>query len=383
MNRMKIPTWGYAVIALLVVGAGVMIWRGGSDKSKSASAPPSVPVTVAAVQKMDFPMYQLGLGTVQGFNTVQVKTRVDGEIVKIAFVEGQTVKEGDLLVQIDPRPFQATLDAAKAKKVQDEAAINNARLDLQRSTKLGEFATRQTVDTQNSNVQQLTAQIAGDQAAIDNAQTQLDYTSIRAPIAGVTGIRMVDVGNIVTAAAGTAIVSIAQVEPISAIFTIPEQQLPAVTNAMKQGPLKVVAYTTDGKRKLSEGTLALVNNQVDATSGTIRLKATFDNKDHALWPGLSITTRLLVETVKDATVVSDDAIQHGPDGLFAFAVGKDNKAEVRKIKVRQSIDGNTLVESGLSPGEQVVVRGQYRVQEGSPLNTKVANADTSSAAKAD
>jgi multidrug efflux system membrane fusion protein len=147
--------------------------------------------------------------------------------------------------------------------------------------------------------------------------------------------------------------------------------------------LKVVAYTTDGKRKLSEGTLALVNNQVDATSGTIRLKATFDNKDHALWPGLSITTRLLVETVKDATVVSDDAIQHGPDGLFAFAVGKDNKAEVRKIKVRQSIDGNTLVESGLSPGEQVVVRGQYRVQEGSPLNTKVANADTSSAAKAD
>jgi multidrug efflux system membrane fusion protein len=383
MNRMRIPAWGYAVIALLVVGAGVMIWRGGSDKSKSASAPPSVPVTVAAVQKMDFPMYQLGLGTVQGFNTVQVKTRVDGEIVKIAFVEGQTVKEGDLLVQIDPRPFQATLDAAKAKKVQDEAAINNARLDLQRSTKLGEFATRQTVDTQNSNVQQLTAQIAGDQAAIDNAQTQLDYTSIRAPIAGVTGIRMVDVGNIVTAAAGTAIVSIAQVEPISAIFTIPEQQLPAVTNAMKQGPLKVVAYTTDGKRKLSEGTLALVNNQVDATSGTIRLKATFDNKDHALWPGLSITTRLLVETVKDATVVSDDAIQHGPDGLFAFAVGKDNKAEVRKIKVRQSIDGNTLVESGLSPGEQVVVRGQYRVQEGSPLNTNVANADTSSAAKAD
>jgi multidrug efflux system membrane fusion protein len=371
------------VVALAVVGAGVMVWRGtGSDKPKSAS-PPSVPVTVAAVQKADFPIYQIGLGTVQGFNTVQVKTRVDGEIVKIAFVEGQTVQEGDLLAQIDPRPFQAVLDAAKAKKIQDEAAVANAKLDLQRSTKLGDFATRQTVDTQNANVQQITAQIAGDQAAIDNAQTQLDYTSIRAPIAGVTGIRMVDVGNIITAAAGTAIVSVAQVEPISAIFTIPELQLPAVSNAMKQGPLKVIAYTADGRKKLSEGTLALVNNQVDSTSGTIRLKATFDNKDHALWPGLSVTTRLLVETVKDATVIPDDAVQRGIDGLFAFAVGKDNKAEVRKIKVRQSVDGKTLVDSGVSPGEQVVTRGQYRVQDGSLLSTNVASAGQPASSKAD
>ncbi|CEG08326.1 Multidrug transporter MdtA [Afipia felis] len=372
MTKPGMPRWGFLLIALVAVGALAAAWRGlGSHKPK-AGPPPAVPVTIAPVEKADFPVYLSGLGTVQGFNTVQVRTRVDGEITQIVFKEGQFVKEGDLLAQIDPRPFQATLDAAKAKKVQDEATLNNAKLDLARSTKLGEFATRQTVDTQNANVAQLTAQIAGDQAAIDNAQTQLDYTSIRAPIAGVTGIRMVDVGNIVTAAAQTAIVSIAQVEPISVIFTAPEQQLPAIAAAMKRGPLKVIAYTTDGRKQLSEGMLALINNQVDSTSGTIRLKATFDNKDHALWPGLSVSTRLLIETVKDATVVPEDAVQHGPDGLFAFAVGEGNKAVVRPIKVRETGNGKSLIDSGLAPGEEVVTRGQYRVQAGSLLATKVA-----------
>jgi multidrug efflux system membrane fusion protein len=366
------PRWGFLLVALVVAGVAVAAWRGFGSHKPKAGPPPAVPVTVAPVEKADFPVYLTGLGTVQGFNTVQVRTRVDGEITQIVFKEGQFVKEGDLLAQIDPRPFQATLDAAKAKKVQDEANLNNAKLDLARSTKLGEFATRQTVDTQNANVAQLTAQIAGDQAAIDNAQTQLDYTSIRAPIAGVTGIRMVDVGNIVTAAAQTAIVSIAQVEPISVIFTAPEQQLPAIAAAMKRGPLKVIAYTTDGRKKLSEGMLALINNQVDSTSGTIRLKATFDNKDHVLWPGLSVSTRLLVETVKDAVVVPEDAVQHGPDGLFAFTVGEGNKAVVRPIKVRETGNGKSLIDSGLSPGEEVVTRGQYRVQAGSLLATKVA-----------
>lgn len=372
MTKPGMPRWGFLLIALVAVGALAAAWRGlGSHKPK-AGPPPAVPVTIAPVEKADFPVYLSGLGTVLGFNTVQVRTRVDGEITQIVFKEGQFVKEGDLLAQIDPRPFQATLDAAKAKKVQDEANLNNAKLDLARSTKLGEFATRQTVDTQNANVLQLTAQIAGDQAAIDNAQTQLDYASIRAPIAGVTGIRMVDVGNIVTAAAQTAIVSIAQVEPISVIFTAPEQQLPAIAAAMKRGPLKVIAYTTDGRKQLSEGVLALINNQVDSTSGTIRLKATFDNKDHALWPGLSVSTRLLVETVKGAVVVPEDAVQHGPDGLFAFAVGEGNKAVVRPIKVRETGNGKSLIDSGLSPGEEVVTRGQYRVQAGSLLATKVA-----------
>ncbi len=368
----RFPRWAYFVLAAVLVAGGYWMF-GGQSQTKIAAKPQEVPVTITTAEKADFPVYQLGLGAVQGFNTVQVRSRVDGQIDKIAFTEGQIVNEGDLLVQIDPRPFQAALDAAKAKKTQDEAGIANAQLDLQRSTKLGEFATRQTVDTQRTNVQQLTAQLAADDASIFNAQTQLDYTSIRAPIPGVTGIRMVDVGNIISAAAQTPIVSIAQIEPISVIFTVPEQQLPTVSAAMKQGELKVIAYTSDGRTKLSEGTLALVNNQVDTTSGTIRLKAVFANKDHKLWPGLSVTTRLLVNTIRDATVVPDDAVQRGQDGLYVFAVGEGNKAQVRKVKVSQSNDGRSLIESGLAPGEQVIVAGQMRVQEGTLLATKVAS----------
>lgn len=372
-----LPRWAYVAAAAVVLGGGY--WLFGGSSSKVAMKPQAIPVTVTSVEKADVPIYQLGLGSVQGFNTVQVRSRVDGQINQIAFTEGQIVKEGDLLVQIDPRPFQAALDAAIAKKTQDEAAIANAQLDLQRSTKLGEFATKQTVDTQRSNVQQLTAQIAADEAAIFNARTQLDYASIRAPIAGVTGIRMVDVGNIISAAAQTPIVSIAQIEPISVIFTVPEQQLPVVSGAMKQGELKVIAYTSDGRTKLSEGTLALVNNQVDTTSGTIRLKAVFENKDHKLWPGMSVTTRLLVNTVKDAAVVPDDAVQRGQDGLYTFVVAEGDKAQVRKIKVAYSGDGRSLIESGLTPGERVIVSGQMRVQSGSPLAIKDANVASNNA----
>ena len=266
--------------------------------------------SIAPVQKADFPVYLTGLGTVQGFNTVQVRTRVDGQIDKIAFNEGQMVNQGDLLVEIDPRPFQAALDQAKAKKAQDEANLANANLDLQRYTKLGEFATRQQTDTQRSTVAQLTAQIAADEAAISNAQTQLDYTQVKAPITGVAGLRQVDIGNIVNASTQTGIVTIAQIEPISVIFTAPEDQLPYISEGQKAGALKVIAFTTDGKKPLAEGKLAVINNQVDTTSGTIRLKAVFDNKDHALWPGQSVSTRLLVRTLKDATVVPDDAVQH-------------------------------------------------------------------------
>ena len=329
-------------------------------------------------------MLLTGLGTVQGFNTVVVRTRVDGQIHEIAFKEGDLVKQGDLLVQIDPRPFQAALDQAKAKKQQDEANLANANLDLQRYTKLGEFATRQQTDTQRSTVAQLTAQIAADDAAIFNAQTQLDYTSVKAPISGVAGLRQVDVGNIVNASTQTGIVTIAQIEPIAVIFTAPEDQLPYINEAQAKQPLKVIALTTDGKKTLSDGSLAVVNNQVDTTSGTIRLKAVFDNKDHALWPGQSVSTRLLVTTLKDATVAPDEAVQHGTDGLYAFAVNADNKAELRKLKVANSVDGRTLIEDGLKPGERVIVAGQYKVQPGSVVTTKVANSDAAPApAKAD
>jgi multidrug efflux system membrane fusion protein len=378
MTKRRIPVWVYYAAVLILIGAAFAAWPRQQARNAAANkGPPPVPVTVASVEKADFPVYLNGLGTVQGFNTVTVRTRVDGQINQIAFKEGQLVKEGDLIAQVDPRPFQATLDQANAKKAQDEASLANAKLDLQRSRNLGDFATKQTVDTQTSTVAQLTAQIAADQASIANAQTQLDYASIRAPISGVTGIRQVDVGNIVNAATQTGIVTIAQIEPISVIFTAPEEQLPAIAAALRGGETKVTALTTDGRKVLSQGTLSLMNNQVDTTSGTIRLKATFDNKDHALWPGQSISTRLLIDTLKNATVLPDDAVQHGPDGLYAYIVAEGNKADVRKIKVGPSTDGKTLVESGLNPGEQVVTRGQYRVQPGSPLTVNIANSGQS------
>jgi multidrug efflux system membrane fusion protein len=334
-----------------------------------------VRVSVATVEKADFPVYLTSLGTVQAFNTVLVRSRVDGQIDKIAFTEGQYVKQGDLLTKIDPRPYQAALDAAKAKKEQDEANLANINLDLQRFIKLGEFATRQQLDTQRSSVSQFTAQIAADAAAIDNAQTQLDYTDIKAPISGIVGLRQVDVGNIVNASAQTGIVSITQVEPIAVIFTAPEDQLPDIKGAQGATPLKTIAITTDGKRPLAEGTLAVVNNQVDSTSGTIRLKAIFENKDHALWPGQSVSTRLLVRTLKGATVVPDDAVQHGTEGLFVYTVDQNNKAELHKVKVSQSIDGHSVIESGVSAGQRVIIAGQFKVQPGSVVSIAVASSD--------
>jgi len=367
-------------LLLVVIGAvGYFGWQKSTGEhatqtTQKSTAPKPVPVKIATVEKADFPVYLTGLGTVQGFNTVLVRTRVDGQINKIDFKEGQFVKEGDTLVEIDPRPFQAALDQAKAKKAQDEANLANARLDLQRYTRLGEFATRQQTDTQRSQVAQLTAQIEADQAAIDNAQTQFDYATVKAPISGIVGIRQVDVGNIVNSATQTGIVSIAQIEPIAVIFTAPEEQLPDIKAALAVSPPEVIAMTTDGKKVLSTGTLALINNQVDTTSGTIRLKAVFDNKDHALWPGQSVSTRLLIKTLKGATVVADDAVQHGNDGLYAFAVSTDNKAELRKIKVSQSIDGRSVVDEGLSPGERVITSGQYRVQPGTLVGSNIADA---------
>jgi membrane fusion protein, multidrug efflux system len=379
MKKSRTITW--VLLIAVVAGGGYYGWsryRAGQEAAAAANtkkAAPAVRVSTAPVQKSDFPVYLTGLGTVQGFNTVTVRTRVDGQIDKVAFKEGQMVNQGDLLVEIDPRPYQAALDAAKAKKIQDEANIANANLDLQRYTKLGEFATKQQTDTQRTTVQMLTAQIAADDAAIFNAQTQLDYTQVKAPISGVAGLRQVDIGNIVNASTQTGVVTIAQIEPIAVIFTAPEEQLPYINEGQASGQLKVIAITTDGKKPLAEGKLAVVNNQVDSTSGTIRLKGVFDNKDHALWPGQSVSTRLLVKTLKDATVVPDDAIQHGTEGLYVYAVNTDNKAELHKVKVSQSIDGKSVVDEGLSPGQQVITAGQYKVSPGTLVSTAVASSD--------
>src|ERR1700680_1797579 len=381
MNKSRTIRW--ILLIAVVGGLGYFGWQRfqrSQDQATAASnaqksARTAVRVTVAPVEKSDFPVYLTGLGTVQGFNTVVVRTRVDGQIDKIAFQEGQLVKQGDLLAEIDPRPYRAALDQAKAKKAQDEANLANANLDLQRYTKLGEFAARQQTDTQRSTVAQLTAQLAADDAAIFNAQPQLDYTTGKSPIAGVAGLRQVDIGNIVNASTQTGIVTIAQIEPIAVIFTAPEEQLTDINEAQSIQPLKVIAITTDGKKPLAEGQLSVINNQVDTTSGTIRLKAVFDNKNNALWPGQSVSTRLLVKTLKDATVVPDDAIQHSTDGLYAYTVNQENKAELRKVKVSQSIDGRSVVDTGLSPGERVITAGQYKVQPGTLVTTAVASSD--------
>jgi membrane fusion protein, multidrug efflux system len=378
MNKSRTTRWILLVLAL--AGLGYFGWQrfhGEGHKAVANNAPkgPAVRVGAATVEKTDFPVYLTSLGTVQAFNTVVVRSRVDGQIDKIAFTEGQLVNQGDLLAEIDPRPFQAALDQAKAKKEQDEANLANVNLDLQRFIKLGEFATRQQLDTQRSSVQQLTAQIAADAAAISNAATQLDYTAIRAPISGVVGLRQVDIGNIINATTPTGIVTITQIEPIAVIFTAPEEQLPYIKEGQAVQPLKTIAITTDGKKPLAEGTLAVVNNQVDSTSGTIRLKAVFENKDHVLWPGQSVSTRLLVKTLKDAIVVPDDAIQHGNEGLYVYTVNTDNKAELHKVRVSQSIDGRSVIEQGLSPGQQVITTGQFKVQPGTLVSTAVASSD--------
>lgn len=362
--------WVALVLVLLVAGAGLLGWSHFHDQAKAREAankpPPAIPATVATAEKADFPVYLKGLGTVQPFNTVTVKSRVDGEVTKIGFRQGDMVKEGDLIAQIDPRPYQAALDQAEAKKKQDESNLANARLDLARYTELAKsnFATRQQLDTQQANVAGLESQVKGDEGAIANARTQVDYTTIRAPISGRTGFRLVDQGNNVHASDANGIVTIVQLQPISVVLTAPEENVVAINQALAKGEVQVIAQSSDGTKTLSTGRLVLVNNEVDQAAGTIRMKARFDNKDNALWPGLSVATMLLVETLKGVTVVPQDAIQHGPTGLFVYAVGADNKVDVKPVKVSQQGNNRAVVTEGLQPGDKVVIQGQSRLQKG-------------------
>jgi membrane fusion protein, multidrug efflux system len=348
---------------------------GERKETADAAAAPQQPkgpapalVSVAAAKRADYPLYLESLGQVQAYNTVTVRTRVDGQVMKIAFDEGQMVKQGDLLAQIDPRPFQATLDQAKAKKSQDEANLANAKLDQQRYATLAKqnFASQQQLDTQNALVAQLTASIAADAASIDAAQVQLDYTTIRAPITGRTGFRLVDEGNIVNAAQQTGIVTIAQLEPIAVILTEPEQQTTKLNDLLAAGKApEVVASTSDGSQVLASGKLILTDNQVDTATGSIRLKAEYANKDHKLWPGLAVSTRLTVGELKDALVVPSVAIQHGPNGLFVYVIDDQNRAALRPVTVaHQNID-EAVVEKGLKEGDRVVTVGAYVLQPGS------------------
>jgi multidrug efflux system membrane fusion protein len=361
---------GAAAVAYL----GWQLLGGGSHhaaptEAQAQSRLSRVPVHTAIVERRPFAVVLNGLGTVQPINTVTVRSRVDGQIESIAFTEGQMVREGDLLVQIDPAPLQAALNQAIAKEAQDQASYRNATQDLQRTSVLVPHgnATQQLLDQRVAQVGQLTAQLQADQAAIESARVQLNYTTIRAPLTGRVGFRLVDRGNIVHANDQNGMLTITQLQPIAVVFTAPEQQLPTISSALKARPLKVTGLSSDAKKQLGEGTLFLIDNQVDAASGTIRLKASFNNEDNALWPGLSVATRLLLETLPDAIVVPDKAVQRGPNGLYAYVVAADGTAQMRSIKVGRIEGGDALIEEGLKAGEQIVTSGQYRLQPGAPL----------------
>jgi membrane fusion protein, multidrug efflux system len=356
--------------AIVVVAACGLAWYVVHQPAKSApsQAPsasvPAVPVTAGLAETKNIPVYLTGLGTVQAFNTVVVKVRVDGQLDKVAFTEGQNVKAGDLLAQIDPRPFQATLDQAKAVKAKDEAQLENAKRDLQRFLNLHDFATKQSVDTQNALVRQLEATIQGDQASIESAQTQLAYSTITAPLSGRTGVRLVDQGNIVHAGDANGLVVITQLQPISVMFSLSDRQLTNISREMINGPLKVIAEGRTDHQPLGEGTLTLVDNLIDQSTGTIRLKATFPNEDHALWPGQFINIRLLLRTLQQVVTVPSTAIQRGPNGMYVYVIKPDSTVAMQPVSVGQMNDGTSVVESGLQPGDKIIVRGQYRLQPG-------------------
>ena len=335
-----------------------------------------VPVVPGVVEQKDVPIYLDGLGTVQAFNAVTVRTRVDGQIQRIAFVEGQDVHTGELLAQIDPAPFQTQLDQNTAKKAQDEAQLLVARLTLARDASLltNHILAQQDYDTQKATVDQLQATVEGDQAAINSARVQLAYTTITSPLDGRIGIRMVDQGNIVHASDSNGLIVITQLRPISISFTLPEQNLHLVQQRQASNEaLRVFAVDRDNRTVLAEGKLAVVDNQIDITTGTVRLKATFANQDLRLWPGQFINVRLLIETRKDGLVVPASVVQRGPEGAFAFVIGDDLTAQVRPIKVAQIDQGQALIAEGLTAGQRVVVDGQYKLQAGA----KVKLPDTS------
>ena len=374
-------TWKLVLLAVVVIGAGLFIdWQQLAplagrleaylsppkpDQTASHAAP-AVPVSAAKAVRGDFPVVLSSLGTVQAYNTVLVRTRVDGQIMSLHFEEGQIVHAGDLLAEIDPRPFRAALDQANAKAEQDQASLDNAKRDLTRYQSLAksDYATRQQLDTQTAMVAQLTAQIASDAAAAENAKTQLDYCTITAPITGRTGFRLVDQGNIVNSSSQTGIVSIAQIEPIAVIFTETEDALGQIAEGLKEGTLSVTALSSDGSQTLADGRLETFNNQIDTSSGTVRLKAAFDNKDHKLWPGLSVSTKLTVAVKRDVVLIPFEAVQRNDKGLYTFVIGADNTIEQRPIKVRYSNDHVAVVDEGIRADEQVATGGQYRLQQG-------------------
>ena len=356
---------GKSLAVIIVAGAGAggyQYYAGHHTEHTVARATPPVPIVAGRVGIQDFAVFQSTIGTVQAYNSVLVRARVDGQLDKVAFTEGQEIKANDVLAIIDQRPFQAALEQAEAIKAKDEAQMANAQRDLQRYVDLRDFASKQSLDTQRTLVAQLTATLQGDRAAIDNAKTQLDYTTIRAPLSGRAGARLIDQGNMVRSSEGTGLLSINQIKPIIVMFTLPQDVLDDVVAAEKRGPVRVDAYKRDDKTAIDTGTLTLIDNQIDPATGTIRFKAAFANEATRLWPGQFVNVHVMTEVRPKAVVVAAPVVQRGPTGQFAFVVKPDNTVEQRPIVIGPSRNGITVVESGLQPNEVVVVDGQYKLR---------------------
>jgi membrane fusion protein, multidrug efflux system len=358
-----------AVAVLLVVVGWVWLSRKPATAALPSGGPLAVAVDTALATRRDVPVYLEGLGNVQAFYTAKITARVDGQLQRVGFVEGQLVKKGDLLAQIDPRPLQAALDQATGMQAKDAAQLESAKHDLERYTTLApqNLISQQVLDTQHALVAQLQAQLQVDRGLIDNARTQLEYASITAPFAGRTGIRLVDPGNIVHATDTTGIVVVTQIQPISVMFTLPEDVVLQINQALAGGSVAVTALSRDDRTQLDSGTLALVDNEIDQTTGTVRLKATFPNERNTLWPGQFVNVRVVLQSRHDVVTLPSAAVEHGPDGLFAYVVKADSTVEARPIKTVEDSEGITVVSDGLQSGERVVTSNQYRLQPGAKV----------------
>jgi membrane fusion protein, multidrug efflux system len=366
----------FLVISAIVVAlAGVAVWyelNRAEPAVKATTAP--VPVTVAIASRGDLPIYLTGLGTVQASFTVGIRAQVDGKLEQVLFKEGDHVRKGDVLAKIDPRLYQAALDQAKAQKKQDESRLISAIKDLQRSrTLVGQaFETQQLVDQQQAKADQVIASVDADKAAVDTAQTNLDYTSVIAPSDGRMGVRMIDPGNIVHASASQPIAVLTLTKPAAVIFTLSARSLDDVREAMERGPVEIIAFSQDNKRELAKGTLLLIDNMVDQASATMRLKAMFPNEHDELWPGDFVNARLFLKVLPDALTIPSSAVLIGPDGLIAWVVVKGDVVQARPIITGPTTDGRTLIASGLTDGDHVVVSGHYKLRQNSKVTVTLA-----------
>jgi multidrug efflux system membrane fusion protein len=363
MKKYGLPLFAAVILAFVTFW---IIRDHGSLHAQAVTPAPAVPITTLPAKVQDVPVDLRALGTVQAFNTVEIKAQVNGVLTAIPVQEGQEVHRGDIVAEIDPRPYQAALDQADAQRAEDAAQLQSAQLDLQRYQHLAksQFAPVQQVDDQQATVNKLVAMIQADTAAIETAQINLGYCTIRAPIDGRVSFRQTDVGNLIQTTSQTGIVSIMQDKPISVVFTLAESELPRIQTAMAKGTLPVAAYGSDDKTKLADGTLLTPNNAIDTSTGTIQLKATFPNDDDALWPGEFVNARLRVDTLHQAVTVPIAAIQHGPNGLFVYTVKPDNTVQEQDVQLAYQDDDTAVIAKGVSGGANVVLTGQSRLASG-------------------